>query len=66
MKVLNWKRLPRNTTHKRDSVWRKCTELSEVITLDERQIIDLFCRAEKNELSIQNSKPTKRPSKVHE
>ena len=68
MKVLNWKRLPQNTIHKRDSVWRKCLELSEVVTLDEKQIIDLFCRAEKSESSVRDNNPTKgtkKPSKVN-
>ena len=67
MKLLNWKRLPRNTVHNnKQSVWRSCIELSEMITLDEQQIVDLFCQAEKSSL---HSKPAKemirKPAKVN-
>jgi len=45
MKVLNWKKLPRNTVHNKQSVWKECVELSEFVVVNEEQIVDLFCRA---------------------
>ena len=42
MKILHWKGLPTRKLQNRESLWRKCIELSEVITVDEQQIIDLF------------------------
>ena len=67
MKLLNWKRLPKNTVHNnRQSVWRSCIELSEVITLDEQQIVDLFCQAEKSSLHGKPAKETiRKPAKVN-
>ena len=45
MKVLNWKKLPRNTVHNKQSVWKECVQLSEFVVVNEQQIVDLFCRA---------------------
>ncbi|XP_065896681.1 inverted formin-2-like isoform X2 [Dysidea avara] len=45
MKVLNWKKLPRNTINNKQSVWKECVKLSEFVVVNEEQIVDLFCRA---------------------